>query len=137
MDDLKVKLQELYQCFFGTIEKRDPEEGVRRPRHLHDGWREGHSKPFILDDVTYDVIPDKPAATAMQFRSLAADLYKRIVASSDTRKDCCRQEENLGPTIQERPDLSYKVCKVCGCRHFELSVDPGILNVDVKPLVGV
>ena len=47
-----------------------------------------------------------------------------MLAKGDTRKECCRYDENLGPVIQERTDLRYRRCSVCGCRHFELSLDP-------------
>ena len=47
-----------------------------------------------------------------------------MLAKGDTRKECCRYEENLGPVVQERNDLRYRKCSVCGCRHFELAVDP-------------
>lgn len=43
----------------------------------------------------------------------------------DQRKDCCKQEENLGPVIRERADLTYRRCRVCQCRHFEFTADPG------------
>jgi hypothetical protein len=46
---------------------------------------------------------------------------------SDERKECCKQESNLGPVVQERKDLIYRRCAVCGCRHFELTLDPGVL----------
>jgi hypothetical protein len=46
----------------------------------------------------------------------------------DHRKECCRKEENL-VAHQERPDLIIRRCKVCGCRHFELSVDVGRLGL--------
>ena len=43
-------------------------------------------------------------------------------------KDCCQKPENL-VAQQDRPDLLVRVCKVCGCRHFELTVDPGKLGL--------
>jgi len=46
----------------------------------------------------------------------------------DKRKECCKQLENLLPH-QERPDLIINVCKVCGCRHFELTIDPGKIGL--------
>ena len=46
----------------------------------------------------------------------------------DKRKDCCKVEKNLGPVVQHSEDLTYRRCQVCGCRHFELSVDPLHLN---------
>lgn len=47
----------------------------------------------------------------------------------DKRKECCTKEENLGPVVPERVDLIYRRCKVCSCRHFELTVDPGKFSV--------
>lgn len=44
------------------------------------------------------------------------------------KKECCKNVENLVPS-QERPDLIINVCKVCNCRHFELSVDIGSLGL--------
>ncbi len=55
---------------------------------------------------------------------------------ADTRRDCCRQTENLVP-YQERPDLLVNKCKVCGARHFELTIDPGKLGLVGAPLEGV
>ncbi len=46
----------------------------------------------------------------------------------DQRKECCRKEENLIPS-QERPDLIIKICRICHCRHFEVTLDPGKLGV--------
>ena len=46
----------------------------------------------------------------------------------DDRKDCCKDPENLELT-QVNTDLLVNVCKVCGCRHFELTVDPGKLGM--------
>jgi hypothetical protein len=43
-------------------------------------------------------------------------------------KDCCAKEENL-EAKQERPDLVIRTCKECGSRHFELSVDPGMIGM--------
>ena len=48
--------------------------------------------------------------------------------------ECCRDEKNLSETVQERKDLVYRRCGVCGCRHFELTVDPGELGVQGKEL---
>lgn len=46
----------------------------------------------------------------------------------DKRKECCGQLENLEPH-QETPDLLINVCKICGCRHFELTVDSGKMGL--------
>lgn len=53
----------------------------------------------------------------------------------DSRKDCCRVPENLEPH-QERPDLTITKCHVCGCRHFELTVDPGVYFAKGAPVGG-
>ena len=48
----------------------------------------------------------------------------------DNRKECCKDEENLGQVeIIREPDLVFRRCKVCNCRHFEMSVDPGKLGL--------
>ena len=39
-------------------------------------------------------------------------------------KDCCKQIDNLDNFNQERLDLMVNVCKICGCRHFELTIAP-------------
>ena len=50
------------------------------------------------------------------------------LVQGDHRKECCKQPENLKP-YQVRPDLAVNKCQVCGCRHFELTVDPGKLGL--------
>lgn len=49
-------------------------------------------------------------------------------------KWCCRVEGNLVDRATGRDDLSIKVCKVCGARHFTVTVDPGKLGVSLKGL---
>lgn len=44
---------------------------------------------------------------------------------ADTRKDCCRNPENLKPEPSDRPGLTILRCQVCRCRHFELTVASG------------
>lgn len=48
-----------------------------------------------------------------------------MLEQGDKRKECCKDETNLGPVVQHRPDVTYRRCKVCQCRHFEWTVDPG------------
>lgn len=48
------------------------------------------------------------------------------------KKECCSNEENLGP--EERlpdagPDEVYRRCKVCKCRHFTVSIDPMVIGI--------
>ena len=51
-----------------------------------------------------------------------------MLEPGDKRKECCQKVENLELRLY-RPDLVINVCKVCGCRHFELTVDPGKLRL--------
>ncbi len=43
----------------------------------------------------------------------------------DKRKECCKKPENLREPERLRDDLVFRRCKVCGCRHFELTLEPG------------
>lgn len=55
-------LQRLDECLYGTLVPRDPEENVRRPKHAPDGWRHGHSHPFVdASGREYDVREDNAA----------------------------------------------------------------------------
>ena len=57
----------------------------------------------------------------------------------DNRKECCKDPGNLyrrPNDPEERKDLIIMRCKVCECRHFELSVDPLELNLKGKPVGG-
>jgi hypothetical protein len=42
--------------------------------------------------------------------------------------ECCQKEENL--IVKD----GFKVCKICGCRHFILDAEPGDLTGEGKPL---
>lgn len=45
---------------------------------------------------------------------------------------CCQDLENRSEPAHpdpERTDLTVTVCKVCGRRHFELTVDPLVIGV--------
>lgn len=42
----------------------------------------------------------------------------------DDRKDCCKDEKNLGPVEPQGKDLTFRRCQVCKCRHFVLDLDP-------------
>lgn len=47
-------------------------------------------------------------------------------------KDCCKNSENLyrrENDPEEGPGETIWRCKVCGCRHFELKVDPLKLRI--------
>ena len=44
---------------------------------------------------------------------------------------CCNDPENLLPHPETgTPGLSAVKCSVCGCRHFELSADPGEIKFE-------
>ena len=47
------------------------------------------------------------------------------------KKDCCKKEENL-VTIPVSQDYIFKQCNVCGCKHHELTVDPGVFDLKGK-----
>ena len=36
---------------------------------------------------------------------------------------CCEKPDNR-ETVEQRDDLTVQKCKVCGRRHFELTIDP-------------
>lgn len=42
---------------------------------------------------------------------------------------CCEKPENLVEEPSGKPDLVLRRCAMCHCRHFELTVDPGIIGV--------
>lgn len=44
-------------------------------------------------------------------------------------KDCCADPENLTTMCGETSDVTVKTCKACGCRHIELTLDPGKLGL--------
>lgn len=57
------------------------------------------------------------------------------VLANGTVKDCCKDAANMDPLPEEsRGDLQVKRCRVCGCRHRRLTLDPMRLGVQVKPL---
>ena len=48
---------------------------------------------------------------------------------------CCENMENRSEPETPNPatpDLVLTRCKVCGRRHFELSVDPALIGIEVK-----
>jgi hypothetical protein len=71
----RAALGRLVECFFGTVAERDPSEGVRRPKHLHDGWRDGVSHPCSLGDREYDA-----RDTHQESRQLYENLQRAIEA---------------------------------------------------------
>jgi len=42
---------------------------------------------------------------------------------------CCENPDNLSAPKEVKEDLVIRVCIVCGRRHFELAVDPLVLNL--------
>lgn len=47
-------------------------------------------------------------------------------------KVCCQDPSNLELNADHpdaKPDLSVRVCRVCGARHFELSLDTGHIGL--------
>jgi len=48
--------------------------------------------------------------------------------AGDHRKECCKKSENLTEHRIDK-DRVIRVCKICSCRHFELTVDKGSLGL--------
>jgi len=51
---------------------------------------------------------------------------------ADERKECCKKEENLKISPSNKPELFIRKCVVCGCRHFELSLELGVIGITGK-----
>lgn len=57
------------------------------------------------------------------------------VFANGTVKPCCLDAANLDPLPEEsRGDLTVKKCRVCGCRHRRLTLDPMKMGMRMKPL---
>ena len=41
-------------------------------------------------------------------------------------KECCKQQDNLQP-VETRGALVVEQCKVCGCKHYTLHAEPGVI----------
>jgi hypothetical protein len=50
---------------------------------------------------------------------------------ADERKPCCQDPANLSAPIRdpEGPGLEIRVCRVCACRHYELTLEPGVIGL--------
>ena len=44
-------------------------------------------------------------------------------------KECCQQAKNLYEMPDDRKNIVVRKCKVCACRHIEITVEPGELGV--------
>jgi len=42
---------------------------------------------------------------------------------------CCADPANLELRDSDKPDLTLRICRLCGRRHFELSMDAGIIGL--------
>ena len=50
-------------------------------------------------------------------------------------KECCKKPENLGPSEPTgAPQETMRRCKVCNCRHFRLTVEPGLYVAKLSQL---
>lgn len=48
------------------------------------------------------------------------------------KKDCCKAESNLGPELRYEgasDSETYRVCQVCGCRHFSVVIEPMVIGI--------
>lgn len=55
---------------------------------------------------------------------------------ADDRKACCQEEAgNLGESQKTtNKAITFRVCSVCKCRHFELVAEPGIVGLTGRGL---
>lgn len=52
-------------------------------------------------------------------------------------KECCKNPANLGPPGPTgAPQETMRRCRVCNCRHFRLTVDPGVYKAKMAGLGG-
>lgn len=62
-----------------------------------------------------------------------ANRVRLLVGRPAIPKRCCRDLRNLGPvvtdTVNPQGTLTYQRCRVCQCRHFELTATPGHFGV--------
>lgn len=42
---------------------------------------------------------------------------------------CCQENATEPQAVQGKDDLTVSICKVCGCRHFSLSIEPGLFKM--------
>ncbi len=57
--------------------------------------------------------------------------------TNGTVKDCCKDQGNLGLIAEESDKsrgLTVRKCRVCGCRHRRLELEPGFFGLTVKGL---
>ena len=59
---------------------------------------------------------------------------RSLVGKRPLPRKCCRTPGNLQLALTNRPDLGLRVCKVCGSRHFELTIDPGNIFSRGEPI---
>lgn len=41
-------------------------------------------------------------------------------------KECCQKKENRVP-VQVNGAVVVEQCKVCGCKHYEMHAEPGVI----------
>ena len=41
-------------------------------------------------------------------------------------KECCKKQENRVP-VELRNAMMVEKCKVCGCKHYEMRAEPGVI----------
>jgi len=53
-----------------------------------------------------------------------SEVTRRAMSMSD----CCIVKENLIPVPSDHPGVSVVRCRICGRRHFGLTLDPGVIG---------
>jgi len=89
---MSTKLEELDECFFGTVIDRDPADRIARKKHNKNGWRNGVTHPFNHNGKTYDV------ATAPNRSDFETEYEYKMAVGMATDKTV-RTYETLKATI--------------------------------------
>lgn len=63
-----------------------------------------------------------------------ANRVRRVFRRPLKPKRCCRGPTNRRPLQTGRHDLKLERCRVCGAKHWELTVDPGRMGVEIKAM---
>lgn len=63
--------------------------------------------------------------------TLMKDPKTGLLVQGDHRKDCCKDVKNL-EYFEFEPGSSCYRCKRCGCRHFNMDVEPGSYGLKIR-----
>lgn len=49
--------------------------------------------------------------------------------NEEIMKECCKNEKNLYISVEKNG--TFKICKVCGCKHYMMVADTGKLGLSM------